>query len=393
MQHPTLLRRIAGPAFLMATAAIGPGFITQTTVFTGRLSTSFAFAIGISIVLDIVVQLNIWRIVLHSGQRAPVLVNRVVPGAGMVLALLIAVGGLFFNMGNLAGAGLALQGLSSMPLAAGAVLSGVLAAAIFAVRSFGSAMDAFVKLAGLLMIGLLLYMVWAAAPPWAAIGRHALLPERVEPLAILTIVGGTVGGYISFAGAHRLLETQGQAQGKRSVAGWGAVSGILLASAMRVLLFAVVAGALAAGLVLPAENPAAAVFSFFMGRAGQVIFCIILWAASVTSVIAAAYTSISFLQDAVPWVARHRSWAIMGFILLSLLLLLLVGQPTALLVLAGTANGLVLPLALALLLVAASRGTLPMGSQHPLWLKASGWLVVLLLAAFGAYGIVQYVAT
>ena len=61
------LKRIASSplvsaAFLMATSAIGPGFLTQTAVFTDRLGASFAFVILVSIILDIGVQLNIWRI-------------------------------------------------------------------------------------------------------------------------------------------------------------------------------------------------------------------------------------------------------------------------------------------------------------------------------------------
>ncbi|HEX9108611.1 MAG TPA: hypothetical protein VF832_15310, partial [Longimicrobiales bacterium] len=61
---PARARRSAllGAAFLMATSAIGPGFLTQTAVFTAQLAASFGFVILASIVLDIGAQLNIWRI-------------------------------------------------------------------------------------------------------------------------------------------------------------------------------------------------------------------------------------------------------------------------------------------------------------------------------------------
>ena len=36
---------LLGAMFLMATSAVGPGFITQTTDFTMRLGAAFAFAI------------------------------------------------------------------------------------------------------------------------------------------------------------------------------------------------------------------------------------------------------------------------------------------------------------------------------------------------------------
>jgi len=56
--------------FLMATSAIGPGFITQTAQFTAQLGAAFAFAIVASIVIDIAVQLNVWRVIGVAGLRA-----------------------------------------------------------------------------------------------------------------------------------------------------------------------------------------------------------------------------------------------------------------------------------------------------------------------------------
>ncbi len=47
----------------MATSAIGPGFITQTATFTVTLGAAFAFGILASIVIDFIVQQNIWRVV------------------------------------------------------------------------------------------------------------------------------------------------------------------------------------------------------------------------------------------------------------------------------------------------------------------------------------------
>jgi Mn2+/Fe2+ NRAMP family transporter len=64
---------ILGAAFLMATSAIGPGFLTQTSLFTEQLLTSFGFVILISILLDIGTQINIWRIVSVSENRGRIL--------------------------------------------------------------------------------------------------------------------------------------------------------------------------------------------------------------------------------------------------------------------------------------------------------------------------------
>lgn len=107
---------LIGAAFLMATSAIGPGFLTQTATFTQALAASFGFVILLSILLDIGAQLNIWRIVAVSEKQAQDIANQVLPGAGYFLAVLIVMGGLAFNIGNVGGAGLGLNLLTGLYL-------------------------------------------------------------------------------------------------------------------------------------------------------------------------------------------------------------------------------------------------------------------------------------
>ncbi len=122
---------ILGAAFLMATSAIGPGFLTQTATFTNTLMASFGFVILISILLDIGAQLNIWRILSASSLRAQELADTIIPGAGKLLTILIVLGGLAFNAGNLAGAGLGLEVLTGLSPKIGALISASLAAILF----------------------------------------------------------------------------------------------------------------------------------------------------------------------------------------------------------------------------------------------------------------------
>ncbi len=367
----------------MATAAIGPGFITQTTVFTGKLFTSFGFAILCSILLDIVVQLNIWRLVAASGKRAPVLINELIPGLGSFVVVLVSLGGLIFNIGNIAGCSLAINSLFGWSLTTGAILSAALAIVIFLVKEFGSAMDAFTKLLGILMIGLMLYVAATAHPPVGAIIRHTFWPEKIDVLSIITLVGGTVGGYISFAGAHRMLDAGVSGRANLSEVNVGAVTGILLAGVMRILLFAAVAGVVAAGVILPEENPAAKVFESAAGLTGLRMFGIILWSAAITSVVAAAYTSVSFMASVNGRIQKHQRAIIVGFIILSTLVFMISGSPTLLLVRAGTFNGLVLPLALGAMLLVGHKSTFANGYRHAGWLFVSGWIVVIALAIMG----------
>lgn len=128
IHHKKFTAPILGAAFLMATSAIGPGFLTQTATFTSTLLASFGFVILISILLDIGAQLNIWRILAASSLRAQELADTIIPGAGKLLTVLIVLGGLAFNAGNLAGAGLGLEVLTGLSPKYGALISATLAA-------------------------------------------------------------------------------------------------------------------------------------------------------------------------------------------------------------------------------------------------------------------------
>ena len=99
----------------MATSAIGPAFLTQTAVFTAEFYASFAFAILISILIDIGAQINIWRVLVVTGYGQEVS-NKVVPGLGTIISILIAFGGLAFNIGNIAGAGLGLNAMFGLDI-------------------------------------------------------------------------------------------------------------------------------------------------------------------------------------------------------------------------------------------------------------------------------------
>lgn len=85
-------RLLLGSVFLMATSAIGPAFLTQTAVFTQQFLASFAFAILLSIIIDIGAQINIWRILVVTGLRGQEVANEVVKGLGTFISILIGLG-------------------------------------------------------------------------------------------------------------------------------------------------------------------------------------------------------------------------------------------------------------------------------------------------------------
>ena len=367
----------------MATSAIGPGFLTQTAVFTERLGTSFGFAILMSVLLDLGAQLNIWRVIAVAERPAQDVANAVLPGLGHLLAALVVFGGLAFNIGNVAGAGLGLNALAGLPVATGAALSAALAVMLFLVREAGRAMDRFALAMGFVMIALTTWVAIASAPPLGEAALRTVLPERVDALAIVTLVGGTVGGYITFAGAHRLLDAG--VRGREAVprVTRSALSAIGIASLMRVVLFLAALGIVAQGLALDATNPPASVFRHATGEVGYRIFGVVMWAAALTSVVGSAYTSVSFLRSFHPRLDRDWRRLVIGFIVLSTAVFLLVGRPVRVLILAGALNGLILPIALGVMLVAAYRRTVVGDYRHPAWMAALGALVALAMAGLG----------
>ncbi|MBL0182194.1 MAG: divalent metal cation transporter [Chitinophagaceae bacterium] len=379
---------LLGAAFLMATSAIGPGFITQTTKFTAELKASFGFVILISVLMDIGAQLNIWRMVSVSKLYAQDLANKVLPGTGYVLSVLIILGGIAFNIGNIAGAGLGLNVLTGCSVQMGAVISCMIAVVIFIFKEAGKAMDNFAKLLGFIMIGLTLYVAFQSHPPLGEAVIKTFIPDTINETMILTIVGGTVGGYISFAGAHRLLEAGVTGKENIKQVSKGAVSGILIASLMRILLFIAALGIVWQGIVLDPKNPAATVFQSATGLVGYKIFGLVLWSAAITSVVGSAFTSITFAKLLHPAVTKNFRTIIISFIVFSTIIFLLVGQPVKVLVMAGAVNGLILPFALSMILFAAHNKSITGKYKHPYWLSAAGWIVVLAMAYMGIKAIV-----
>lgn len=376
MLKKSSIAAVSGAAFLMATSAIGPGFITITTNSTQILAASFGFVILISVLLDIIVQLNLWRIITASGAPAQDIANKVLPGMGHVLTILVASGGLLFNIGNIAGAALGLQVLTGCSLEVGALASMAIAIFIFIVKDAGKAMDWFARILGVLMILLTAYVCFKANPDMGEAITKTFIPDKIDGLIILTIVGGTVGGYISFAGAHRLLESGIKDTGQVNR---GAISGITIASIMRYILFLAAFGIVAQGIVLSGKNPAETVFQSAAGTVGRKLFGLVLWCAAITSVVGSAFTSISFLQSLHKSIAQHKRITIIVFITVSAAIFLLVGQPVQLLTLAGAANGIILPVALAIMLWAVYKNKPGASYKHPKWLWLAGWAVVLVM--------------
>jgi Mn2+/Fe2+ NRAMP family transporter len=378
-----------GAAFLMATSAIGPGFLTQTAKFTADLQASFGFVIFISLLLDIGAQVNIWRIVAVSNQRAQDIANKLLPGLGVMLAILIGFGGLVFNIGNIGGCGLGLNALLNINTSAAAIISCVVALFIFWYKEAGRAMDAFTKVLGLLMILLTVYIAFVSQPPVAEALYRTVVPQKIDTLKIITLVGGTVGGYISFAGAHRLLDAGISGERALPQITKSSVTGILITSIMRFVLFFAVLGVVWHGATLNNSNPAGSAFQLAAGNLGYKFFGFVMWCAAITSVVGASYTSVSFFKTLHPAIEKYQRIIISLFIITSTIIFVSIGNPVMLLIVAGGFNGLILPVALAVILIAAVKTNIVGSYKHPLWMQVAGWIIVVIMIYIGVTGVQQ----
>ena len=105
-----------------------------------------------------------------------------------------------------------------------------------------------VVLLGAVMILLMLYVAIVAAPPVGEALRNTVFPEQVDFLVITTLVGGTVGGYITYAGTHRMIDSG--IRGERAIKQISRTSvlSIIVTAVMRTLLFLAIFGVVAGGV-------------------------------------------------------------------------------------------------------------------------------------------------
>ncbi|ANL42032.1 MULTISPECIES: NRAMP family divalent metal transporter [Rhizobium] len=371
--------------FLMSMSAVGPGFITQTATFTVKLGAAFAFGIIVSILIDFIVQANIWRIVTITRMRASDIANAAIPGSGYLLAALVIIGGLFFNIGNIGGAGLGFNAMIDLDPKIGGLIGALAAIGIFLSRRAGVAMDRVVYVAAFIKLALILYATIVSGPPIAEALRQTVLPDVIDFATITTIVGGTVGGYITYAGAHRLLDKGTVGVENLGAVNRAALSGIAITGMLRYILFLAVLGVVASGAVIDlsgkAANPAGQAFHAAAGDIGLRLFGAVFLASAMTSIIGAAYTSVSFLtafKKDMP--ERQRNFATVGFIAISLIAYMLITTPpAAMLVFVGGLNGLVLPVGLSIFMYAVwARSDLLGGYRYPRWLLVLGVLTCVL---------------
>ena len=154
---------------------------------------------------------------------------------------------------------------------------------------------------------------------------------------------------------------------------------------VRIILFLAALGVISTGVTLDPTNPPASMFQHAAGNVGYKIFGLVLWAAAITSVIGAAYTSVSFLKTLHPVIELHSRRFIIGFIIVSTFIFCFIGKPVMLLIVAGALNGFILPVTLSIMLIAATKSSIVGDYKHPVWMSVFGWLITGMMALMSIY--------
>src|SRR5947208_16724678 len=88
---------------------------------------------------------------------------------------------------------------------------------------------------------------------------------------------------------------------------------------------------------------------------------------------------VSFCRALHPAVEKHQRIIISLFIISSTVIFVMMGNPVNLLMLAGGINGLILPVALVVILVAAVKSRIVGNYKHPVWMQVAGWITALVM--------------
>jgi Mn2+/Fe2+ NRAMP family transporter len=376
-----------GAAFLMATSAIGPGFLTQTSKFTAQYGAPLIMIVLCAIVMDITAQMNIWSVIGVSGMRAQDVANKMVPGLGVLLAILVSIGGLAFNVGNVGGVALGFNAMIGLPEKVGAVVAGCLGIIIFLNKNAKTIMDKVATILAAVILLTVLSVAIISKPPMGEVASGLVAFDKFPTMFVVltTLLGGSCGGYIPFSGAHRLVDAgvEGAGNFRKSV-----TQGVLTSGVVRILLFLAVLGVcgMAAGnadQIINASNPAAEAFKLAAGNLGYRLFGLCLFSAGISSVVGAAFTSVSFLKTLHPFIAKNEKWFVVGFIAFSTGMMVILGGAATLLIIAGAVNGLILPISLGTMLAASKNKKIVGDYKHPTWLFVLGLVVVAISAYVG----------
>ncbi len=389
-----------GPGLLVTAAFVGPGTVATASSAGAGFGYSLVWALLFSVAATMALQEMSVRSAIVTGDGLAATMRRALGGGlfgrvallGVILA--IGIGNAAYESGNIAGAALALSGVTQLPAPFWALAVGASAAGLLFVPAYAQLEKVLIGLV-MLMSAVFLVCALALAPAWGELirGLKPSLPSG-SLVTVIALIGTTVVPYNLFLQANAARD-HWRGETDRANALYAARVDTLLSVALGgaiTLSILSIAAISAAGESRAASLEAlAAQLEPVMGPAGRYLFASGLAAAGLTSAVtaplAAAYAVCGALglDDSLRGVAFRR--IALGVVAIGSVFAVMGARPLSLIIIAQAANGLMLPVIAAVLLwLMNQRGFL--GAAVNGWRSNSiGVIVVLVTCGLGAYKI------
>jgi manganese transport protein len=196
-----------GPAFIASIAYVDPGNFATNIQSGARFGYLLLWVVLASNAIGLFIQVLSAKLGIATRQNLAEVCREQFPRPVVwvlwVLSELIAIA---TDLAEVLGAAVGLQLLFGMPLAVAGALTAGLTFAILGLQRFGfRPLEAvLMSLVGVIAGCYVVEMVWAA-PDWAEVGRHVLVPQFAGPASVLLsvgILGATVMPHVVFLHSH-----------------------------------------------------------------------------------------------------------------------------------------------------------------------------------------------
>ena len=387
-----------GPAMLVTAAFIGPGTVTACASAGIGVSYALLWALVFATIATILLQNMAARVAIVTGQglAEAILAAAANPALRWAMAALIfaslAIGNSAYQAGNVSGtaAGLKLLGITGVSPALLALAIGTVAAALVIAGKpawLEKLLIALVLAMSLAFIGGLavIEVDWAAA----ARGLVPSLPSDSLFTAI-ALIGTTVVPYNLFLHAASVrgkfsADREGLAASQLDTAISVTLGGLL---SMAIVIMGAATAAMAASGAGPLDDIAARLESLF-GVPARIVFAFGLigagFSSALTAPVATGYVLAEMMGGAGDPTRRARIFkgTALAVVIIGTLFAVFAVNPVELILIAQSANGLLLPILAAFLLwVASRRASLGSFANGPV-ANAAGVAVVLMCAGLG----------
>ena len=391
-----------GPGLLVTAAFIGPGSVATASAVGANFGFVLLWALLFSLIATIVLQEMAARLGLVSGEglsqalrttfKNPLL-SRI---AVLLVVSAIGIGNAAYEAGNISGAALGLQSLTTLPIWLCAMLIGGLAALLLGGGGY-RLLEPILILLVLMMSAVFVVTMLLIDIDYGAMFSGLLIPSipAGSALTVIALIGTTVVPYNLFLHASLVQEKWHGVDTRQAISesrtdtivsiGLGGLITLAVMSTSAVAFFQTGVEFSASSLATQLEP--------VLGSAANSFFAFGLLAAGLTSAITAPLAAAYAVSGALGWPAsfpdrRFRSiWMLV--LLVGTLFAVLGTKPIAAIIFAQAANGLLLPVTAIFLLIIMNRKGLLGEYRNSFVSNILGIAVVITVTGLGLFNIAR----